>query len=309
MHENQKNSENEDDKSTSDNGNEKDKNKKKCVRIIERLKFIFDQFRNNYDKNVKNLAISIDKYAMKRKIDIRVDIKLVTKKIKENVTLNAQRNKDIKNTLEEIKYKIKGYSAKKEIKEEIILLNEENKIKGRKIDFNEEIKDKDNHILFNNEKEKFIEINGDNGKEEKQHVEHVEHIENIEDVKNEKENEVIEVKDDDIKVEKVYSERLAALKDITTSTFVDMDRLDVADNLGVPLAVATGGLSLGFTVANNVRLARVIAEATRFSHSLPENYDLKANSSMRILCLKFKEDPQPLQFTVNKLGQTYTFTY
>lgn len=113
----------------------------------------------------------------------------------------------------------------------------------------------------------------------------------------------------DMKVEKVYSERLAALKDITTSTFVDMDKLDVADTLGVPLAIATGGLSLGFTVANNVRLARVIKEATRFSHSLPENYDLKANSSMRILCLKFKDDPKPLQFTVKKQGQTYQFAY
>ncbi len=112
-----------------------------------------------------------------------------------------------------------------------------------------------------------------------------------------------------IKVEKVYSERLAALKDITTSTFVDLDKLDVADNLGVPLAIATGGLSLGFTVANNVRLAMVIKEATRFSHSLPENYDIKPNASMRILCLKFKEDPQPLQFTVKKQGQTYKFTY
>ena len=113
----------------------------------------------------------------------------------------------------------------------------------------------------------------------------------------------------DIKVDKVYSERLAALKDVTTSTFVDMDRLDLADNLGVPLAVATGGLSLGFTVANNVRLAMVVKEATRYSHSLPENYDLKANSSMRILCLKFKDDPQPLQFTVTRQGQTYQFTY
>ena len=113
----------------------------------------------------------------------------------------------------------------------------------------------------------------------------------------------------DIKVEKVYSERLAALKDITTSTFVDFDKLDVADNLGVPLAVATGGLSLGFTVANNIRLAMVIKEATRFSHSLPENYDLKANSTMRILCLKFKNDMQPLQFTIQKQGQTYQFTY
>ncbi len=113
----------------------------------------------------------------------------------------------------------------------------------------------------------------------------------------------------DIKVEKVYSERLAALKDITTSTFVDLDRLDLADNLGVPLAVATGGLSLGFTVANNVRLGMVIKEATRFAHSLPENYDLKANSSMRILCLKFKDDPKPLQFTIKKQGHTYQFTY
>ena len=113
----------------------------------------------------------------------------------------------------------------------------------------------------------------------------------------------------DIKVEKVYSERLAALKDVTTSTFVDMDRLDLADNLGVPLAIATGGLSLGFTVANNVRLGMVIKEATRFAHSLPENYDLKANSSMRILCLKFKDDPKPLQFTIKKQGQTYQFTY
>ncbi len=113
----------------------------------------------------------------------------------------------------------------------------------------------------------------------------------------------------DIKVEKVYSERLAGLKDVTTSTFVDLDRLDVADNLAVPLAVATGGLSFGFTIANNVRLGMVIKEATRFAHSLPENYDLKARSSMRILCLKFKEDPQPIQFTVNKQGQTYQFTY
>ncbi|MBQ3311406.1 hypothetical protein IJG72_04945 [bacterium] len=113
----------------------------------------------------------------------------------------------------------------------------------------------------------------------------------------------------DMIVEKVYSERLAALKDVTTSTFVDMDKLDVADTLGVPLAVATGGLSLGFTVANNVRLAKVVKESTRFAHSLPENYDLKANSSMRILCLKFKDDPKPLQFTVKKLGKTYTFSY
>lgn len=113
----------------------------------------------------------------------------------------------------------------------------------------------------------------------------------------------------DIKVEKVYSERLAGLKDITTTTFVDLDKLDVADTMAVPLAFCTCGLSLGFTVANNVRLARVIAESTRFAHSLPENYDLKAKAAMRILCLKFKDDPKPLQFTVQKQGRTYQFSY
>ncbi|MBR1907914.1 hypothetical protein IJ818_03155 [bacterium] len=113
----------------------------------------------------------------------------------------------------------------------------------------------------------------------------------------------------DIKVEKVYSERLAGLKDITTSTFVDLDKLDVVDTLAIPLAIPTCGLSFGFTIANNIRLAKVIAESTRFAHTLPENYDLKANSSMRILCLKFKDDPQPLQFTVKKLDKTYSFTY
>ena len=113
----------------------------------------------------------------------------------------------------------------------------------------------------------------------------------------------------DIKVEKVYSERLAGLKDITTTTFVDLDKLDVADTMAVPLAFCTCGLSLGFTVANNVRLAKVVAESSRFAHSLPENYDLKAKAAMRILCLKFKDDPKPLQFTVQKQGRTYQFAY
>lgn len=57
------------------------------------------------------------------------------------------------------------------------------------------------------------------------------------------------------------------------------------------------------------KLARVVKEAARLSHSLPENYDLKANSSMRILCLKFKDDSKPLQFTIKKQGQTYQFSY
>ena len=158
MNENQKNTDNEDTTSDRCGNNNVEENKKKCIEIIERLKFIFDQFRNSYDNNLKNLAMSIDKYSMKRKIDIRADFKLVTKNIKENEALLSQRNKDIKLTLEELKYKLKGYSAKKESKEKIAILTEEKKL--NEIKFN--LDDNNNNkkiILLDNEKEKIIEIN------------------------------------------------------------------------------------------------------------------------------------------------------
>jgi hypothetical protein len=178
IQENQKNSDNEDEISPNYSDNI-GKNKKKCMKIIERLKFIFDQFRNNYDRTIKNLAVSIDKFLVKRKIDIRADFKSVTNKIKENESLNAQRNKDIKNTLEELKYQIKGYSAKKEQNN---IIFEENKIKGKKINF-DEINDKT--II----KEK-----------EKKEIDKNEIIEVIEDDKEKKDiikNEIIEVTEDD----------------------------------------------------------------------------------------------------------------
>ena len=74
IQENQKNSDNNDEMNPNYSDNI-DKNKKNCMKIIEKLKFIFDQFRNNYDKSIKNLAFSIDKFLIKRKIDIRADFK------------------------------------------------------------------------------------------------------------------------------------------------------------------------------------------------------------------------------------------
>ena len=143
IQENDKNSDN-DDEDSKNEFSSINKNKKKCVKIIERLKFIFDQFRNNYDRSVNNLAVSIDKFLSKRKLDIRADLKVVHNKIKENDSLNSQRNKEIKDTLEELKYKIQGYSAKKEKEKD--KLNDEIKIKGRKINFDDE---ENNYILEN----------------------------------------------------------------------------------------------------------------------------------------------------------------
>ena len=37
-------------------------NEKKCMKIIERIKFIFDFLKKNYDKSVNNLAVNIDNF-------------------------------------------------------------------------------------------------------------------------------------------------------------------------------------------------------------------------------------------------------
>ena len=83
-------------------------NEKKCMKIIERIKFLFDFLKKNYDRSVNNLAVYIDNFFRKRRIDIRADIKNLKENIRENEELNIQRNKEIKDTLEDLKFQIKG---------------------------------------------------------------------------------------------------------------------------------------------------------------------------------------------------------
>ena len=96
------------------------------------------------------------------------------------------------------------------------------------------------------------------------------------------------------------SERLAALKDVTTESFVDLDRLDMIDTIGTfpPVLICTAGCSALLSVPNWVRLAKITAESKRFSNALPENYELKPYAEMRILVLKYKDDPKPLKFNI-----------
>ena len=96
------------------------------------------------------------------------------------------------------------------------------------------------------------------------------------------------------------SERLAALKDVTTESFVDLDRLDMIDTVGTfpPVLIMTAGTSALLSVPNWVRLAKITAESKRFSNALPENYELKPYAEMRILVLKYKDDPKPLKFNI-----------
>ena len=96
------------------------------------------------------------------------------------------------------------------------------------------------------------------------------------------------------------SERLAALKDVTTESFVDLDRLDLIDTVGTfpPVLIMTAGTSALLSIPNWVRLARITAESKRFSNALPEDYELKPQTDMRILVLKYKDDPKPLKFNI-----------
>ena len=108
------------------------------------------------------------------------------------------------------------------------------------------------------------------------------------------------------------SERLAALKDVTTEAFVDLDRLDVIDTIGTfpPVLLLTAGTSVLLSVPNWIRLAKITAESKRFSNSLPENYELKPLGEMRILVLKYKDNPKPLNFNIKFAdGKSYKITF
>ncbi len=110
----------------------------------------------------------------------------------------------------------------------------------------------------------------------------------------------------------VTSERLAGLKDVTTESFVDLDRLDLIDTVGTfpPVLVLTAGTSVLCSVPNWVRLARITAESKRYANALPENYELKSQASMRILVLKYKDDPKPLKFNLKFAdGEVYNITF
>lgn len=108
------------------------------------------------------------------------------------------------------------------------------------------------------------------------------------------------------------SERLAGLKDVTTEAFVDLDRLDLLDTVATfpPVLLLTAGTSAVCSVPNWIRLAKITKESKRYANALPDNYELKAQDNMRILVLKYKDDPKPLNFDFKfKNGQSYKITF
>lgn len=122
---------------------------------------------------------------------------------------------------------------------------------------------------------------------------------------------VLENKDSSsIVVDKVTSERVAGMKDVTTQTYIDLDKVDMMGKVGAfpPVVICTGGVSALFAIPNWVRLAKVTKESVKYAKTLPENYTLEGNSTMKILVMKFKNAPKPLDFTLKRSGQTYKFS-
>ncbi len=117
--------------------------------------------------------------------------------------------------------------------------------------------------------------------------------------------------DTPIVIEKVTSEQVVSLKDVETDAFVDIDRLNVLDFVSTcpPVLICSCGLSLVGCVPNLIRTVKLTKESIRFAHLFPENHKISGNGKLRILVLKYKNNPKPLDFTAIRDGQTYSFSF
>ena len=103
----------------------------------------------------------------------------------------------------------------------------------------------------------------------------------------------------------VKGESVASLRDIETTALSDLDRLNLLDTMGTVLAIPTAGSSLGMKVPNYMQIAKMTKEAKRFAKALPENKTIPQNSQLRILTLKFKSNPKPLDFTFEQNSKEF----
>ena len=54
----------------------------------------------------------------------------------------------------------------------------------------------------------------------------------------------------------------------------------------------------------------ITKESKRYTNALPENYELKPQGQMRVLVLKYKENPKPITFNFKFAdGSTYDVTF
>jgi len=91
-----------------------EENEKKCIEILQRLKFIYHQFMYNFSDNLINLSNFIENCLMNRKIDLESDIKFdfTFKKMKNGYQTNKS-SKKMRNNLQQFNNKNNNSFIKK----------------------------------------------------------------------------------------------------------------------------------------------------------------------------------------------------
>ena len=72
-------------------------NIKNITKILEKIKIIFDEIKNNPEQNIKNIVIYIENLCQERKINIKLNIEDIIKNLKENELLSQKINKEAQN--------------------------------------------------------------------------------------------------------------------------------------------------------------------------------------------------------------------
>ena len=57
------------------------------------------------------------------------------------------------------------------------------------------------------------------------------------------------------------------------------------------------------------KTVKMTKETKRFTKAMPEDKTIPQNSKLRILALKFKQNPKPLDFTFEKQGQEFNIKF
>lgn len=106
-------------------------------------------------------------------------------------------------------------------------------------------------------------------------------------------------------IKTVSGESVATLRDIESMALSDLDRINLLDTMGTLLSIPTAGASLGLKVPNYMRIAKITKEAKRFTKGLPQNQTIEPKSELRILTMKYKSNPKPLDFTFEQNSKEF----
>ncbi|MDD3594446.1 MAG: hypothetical protein PHX18_07455 [Candidatus Gastranaerophilales bacterium] len=115
--------------------------------------------------------------------------------------------------------------------------------------------------------------------------------------------------DSTLLIEKIDSDNIINIKDITKSTYIDLDRVDAAAYAGSFLAPFTLGVSLLACIPDWIRTVNIQTESIRYTYKFPEDYTVAPHGTARILVLRDRDNPKPLEFYLKINGCEEKFDF